>query len=75
MYVLVVTAHVRSFFLGLSSSHCFDFDLFLLHAAFLSDDSLVGLATLNFLRISTVTTSEFMLSARGCSLFGQLILR
>ena len=44
--VLVATAQVRSFFLGLSS-HSLDLDRFLLHAALLSSDSLVVLAVLN----------------------------
>ena len=43
----MATAHVRSFSLGLSSSHCFDLDLYLLCAAFLGSDSLVVLAPLN----------------------------
>ena len=43
----MAAAQVRSFFLGLPSSHSLDLDHFLLRAALLSSDSLVVLAVLN----------------------------
>ena len=43
----MAAAQVRSFFLGLSSSHSLDLGRFLLRAALLSNDSLVVLAVLN----------------------------